>query len=211
MGLACGVAQMLLLVIKINPVDGLRHLTVNCTRHHAHIARPPNAQCILQRFMFLDSLSTLERREYSFALESASPAAAEAAAASRAGLGTEHRRLKVVWLSRTWFGRTMAAGGGLNGWQQQRQMGHDKERAIVTALEAAVIDWNHRACAPPVFGWWQKAKQVAQQEGCKPTNVSFDFYVSASRSSVCVCFCVCVCVCVCVRVIAHLCWYCILF
>jgi hypothetical protein len=89
----------------------------------------------------------------------------------------QHRRLNVVWLSRSWFGRMMKAGGGLTGWQASRDMSHDMEDAIVKALELAVMNWNEGACAPPTFGWWQKPHTVPPARGCRPTNVSFNFRV----------------------------------
>jgi hypothetical protein len=90
----------------------------------------------------------------------------------------QHRRLNVVWLSRSWFGRAMKAGGGLTGWQASRDMSHEAEDNVVKALELAVMDLNDGACAPPAFGWWQKAHAVAQAKGCRPTKVSFNFRVS---------------------------------
>jgi hypothetical protein len=94
-----------------------------------------------------------------------------------------HRRLNVVWLSRSWFGRAMKAGGGLTGWQASRDMSRDTEDAIVKALELAVLDWNNAACTPAVFGWWQKPHRVPPPTGCKPTQVSFNFRVSRIRCS----------------------------
>lgn len=95
-----------------------------------------------------------------------------------------HRRLNVVWLSRQWFGKGMRAGGGLTGWQAQRQLAYDIEKKAILAMQEAVADWNNAACAPPVFGWWQQPKVVPPQQGCKQTNVSFDFHVSTSASHV---------------------------
>lgn len=92
-----------------------------------------------------------------------------------------HRRLNVVWLSRSWFGRAMKAGGGLTGWQASRDMSHDTEDDIVKALELAVLDWNYAACVPAVFGWWQKPRPIPPPTGCKPSNVSFNFRVSGMR------------------------------
>jgi hypothetical protein len=91
-----------------------------------------------------------------------------------------HRRLNVLWLSRTWFSRSMKAGGGLTGWQASRDMSPQQEQNIVVALEKAVLDWNDKACAPPVFGWWQQPHKMAPQTGCTITNVTFDFRVSCA-------------------------------
>jgi hypothetical protein len=90
----------------------------------------------------------------------------------------QHRRLNVVWLSRSWFGRSMKAGGGLTGWQASRDLSHDTEDEIVKALELAVMDWNNEVCAPPTFGWWQRVTTVQPATGCRPSHVSFNFRVS---------------------------------
>lgn len=111
-------------------------------------------------------------------ISSAATGAGDAPAIS-ADAADKHRRLNVVWLSRAWFGRRMAAGGGLTSWQAERQMGHEDERAMVTALHAAVLDWNKAACAPPAWGWWQaRGAPKGAEKGCKPSNATFDFHVS---------------------------------
>lgn len=139
-----------------------------------------------QRYLFLEALPPAEQAELfnpallaaaSVPAAAATPPPAATAAANKAGSAAGHRRLNVVWLSRTWFGRNMGAGGGLNSWQQQRQVPHETESQVVRALEQAVLDWNSRACAPPVFGWWQMPHDVPAQAGCTPTNVTFDFRV----------------------------------
>jgi hypothetical protein len=82
----------------------------------------------------------------------------------------------------------MKAGGGLTGWQASRDISHETEDAIVKGLELAVLEWNLAACAPPVFGWWQKPRPVPPSTGCKPTNVSFNFRVSdRGRSLITLC------------------------
>lgn len=153
-----------------------------------------------QRYLFLESLPTSEQREFLFGMNntgtavvtagqtSSSSDGAEAAGGAEAAQepaatkplkpALEHRRLNVVWLSRYWFGKSMLAGGGLTGWQQQRQPTHEHEIAVVRALQEAVLHWNSEACAPAVFGWWQKPQATGPQRNCKATNVSFDFHVS---------------------------------
>lgn len=95
-----------------------------------------------------------------------------------------HQRLNVVFVSRSWFERAMLAGGGLNSWQKQRVLAPEQENMLTHALQEAVQRWNLVACVPPVFGWWQKPTQKPVSQGCKKTNVTFDFLVSLVYSAV---------------------------
>jgi hypothetical protein len=141
-----------------------------------------------QRYLFKDTLPAIERREL-LSLETAVRATAGSAAASAVTPGVaeqpedsasqRHRRLNVVWLSRSWFSRGLKAGGGLTGWQASRDMPAERESELAGRLEQAVLKWNDHACVQPVFGWWQMPHDKPQQHTCKPSNVSFDFRVSA--------------------------------
>lgn len=140
-----------------------------------------------QRYLFKDTLPAAERRELeSFedeARATVGPAAAsltkpEIAKQPRISASQRHRRLNVVWLSRSWFSRGLKAGGGLTGWQASRDMPAQREVELATRLEKTVLDWNNHACVQPVFGWWQTPRDMPIQTGCKPSNVSFDFRVS---------------------------------
>ena len=122
-----------------------------------------------QRYLYSELLPLEERLEYEHAVQNRTQNSTE----------THHRRLNVVWLSRQWFGKSMQAGGGLTGWQAQRQLPPSTENRIVSAMQQTVSDWNDAACAPAVFGWWQKKRPPELPQGCKPTNVSFDFHVSS--------------------------------
>jgi hypothetical protein len=138
-----------------------------------------------QRYLFKDALQAHERRELE-SIGSASNGSARQAVANVPGppsvsdtaARTTHRRLNVVWLSRSWFSRGMKSGGGLTGWQASRDMSAEQESELALRLERTVLQWNNQACVDPVFGWWQKPRQVPRQTRCKPTNVSFDFRVS---------------------------------
>lgn len=88
-----------------------------------------------------------------------------------------HQQLKVVFVSRSWFERGMLAGGGLTSWQQQRVMPPDTEHTVIKAIQDAVHQWNMQACVPPVFGWWQVPQAKPPSQGCKKTNVTFNFQV----------------------------------
>jgi hypothetical protein len=94
------------------------------------------------------------------------------------GTPTGHQRLAVVFVSRSWFERSMMAGGGLTSWQQQRMVTPEKENTLTQAIQQAVYMWNLRACVPASFGWWQKPKRKLQSGACKQTNVTFDFQVA---------------------------------
>lgn len=96
-----------------------------------------------------------------------------------------HQRLNVVFVSRSWFERSMMAGGGLTGWQQQRALAPEKENMLTQAIQQAVQKWNLLACVPPSFGWWQEPKPKNHIGGCKPTNVTFEFQVGGQHSSCC--------------------------
>lgn len=133
-----------------------------------------------QRYLFKDLLPRPEQMQYEALDNMADESATSGMVAALEAIQAQHRRLNVVWLSRTWFSRSMKAGGGLTGWQASRALSAQQELDIVTALEQAVLQWNDQACAPPVFGWWQRPHQVQHQTGCKPSNVSFNFRVSDS-------------------------------
>lgn len=122
------------------------------------------------RFMFLDSLSSL-------VLEPKNSATAIKRAQHILAVPAGQQQLSVVYVSRSWFERGMLAGGGLTSWQQQRLMSPEAESAIVTALQHEVHQWNLRACVPPMFGWWQTPVVKALPQGCKKTNVTFQFQV----------------------------------
>jgi hypothetical protein len=90
-----------------------------------------------------------------------------------------HRRLKMTFASREWFSRGMRAGAGLNSWQASRAMSSEQEATIIDGLQKAVRDWNARLCVKPVSGWWQNHTISAPQQGCKPSNISFELQVCA--------------------------------
>lgn len=131
-----------------------------------------------QRYLFKEILPSAERREYEVLEHTHLNGGSKTSTLQHTPASAQQRRLHVVWLSRSWFGRSMRAGGGLTGWQASRDLPHSKETEIVKALEQAVLDWNSQACVEPTFGWWQKPHNVPPQTGCKPSRVAFDFRVS---------------------------------
>lgn len=92
-------------------------------------------------------------------------------------------RMSVVWITRRWYERSMAAGGGLNEWQAKRTVPREAEDALVAALQQTVSDWNHRVCAERVYGWWQHQgrtgteSQPAPAANCTKSRVTFTFQV----------------------------------
>lgn len=75
--------------------------------------------------------------------------------------------LLVVWLSRARFER--ARRGSLTPWQAARALSAPEEAALVGALQAAVLRWNARACAPG---------EAAAAANCERHAVSFALHVA---------------------------------